>query len=148
MKRALMNPTMKRLILLILVVVVLAAIGFAVRYRLKEQAEEEADKKREASYELSRREYAQALEPGMNRKEVEAYIRKKNLPVLPVCCVGGRKSDLIKIGQDEDTWVCGENYVYIALQFDHEAKDRPERFADDDDTLNSITIFHMPGRCL
>lgn len=143
-----MNPTMKRLIALILVVLLLAVVGFAVRHRIREQAKEGARKKREAGYELSVQEYSQALIPGTNRKEVEDYIRKKNVPMLRMCCVGGNKSDLIKIGQDDDTWFCSENYVYIALQFDHEAKDRPERFADDDDTLNSITIFHMPGRCL
>jgi hypothetical protein len=146
-----MLPIMKRLIVLTVVAGLLAVVGFAVRYErrlAREKLEEEAHKKREASYEFSLRTYSQALKLGMNRKEVENYLRKKSLPILAICCVGGSESDLIKIGQDEDTWFCAENYVYIAIHFDDEARHRAERDADVDDILKSITIFHMPGRCL
>jgi hypothetical protein len=152
-----MNPIMKRLIVLTLVGGLLAVVGLAVRYELKlkarEKLEAEAHKKREASYALSLLTYSQALKPGMNRKEVEDYLKKKNLPVLALCCVDGSESDLIRIGQDDDTWFCAENYVYIALQFDDEAGHRAEydtdvRDADVHAILKSITIFHMPGRCL
>ena len=139
---------MKRLITLILVTVVLAVVGFAVRYRLKEDAEEEAHRKREASYELSRREYSQALRSGMKRKEVEDYIRKKNLPVLRMCCVSANKSDLIKLGQDGANWFCGESNVYVALQFEDHGSHDAYREANDSDTLSQITIFHWADTCL
>jgi hypothetical protein len=139
---------MKRLVVLILVVGLLAMVGFAVRYRLKGQAEEAVHKKREASYELSRREYSQALEPGMNRKEVEDYVRKKTFPVLRMCCVGGSKSDLIKIGQDDASWFCGVNNVFVAFQFEDHASQGTYRDANDSDTLSQITVFHWADNCL
>ena len=107
---------------------------------------------RRALYEAILRSYQEVLKPGMNRAEVENYLREKNISFTQMCCAErhSKKSwdDTTKIGQEMAPWFCKAHNVYIAFQFN----DRPNKKdlgwdADESDTLSSITIFHRLEGC-
>jgi hypothetical protein len=128
----------------ILIVALVIAVGLFEHQRRKR----EAQKRREAGYELALHAYSQALRPGMSRKEVEDYLRAKSVPSLKMCCVGGRNSDLVKIGQEDATWFCREVNVYVAFQFDDGGHHGPYSTANDSNSLEAVTIFDWADGCL
>jgi hypothetical protein len=138
----------KPLAVLLLVLVLVTGIVIAWRHHLEERARE----KREAAYELARRTYADVLRPGMTRKQVEDYLRDKKIPFRQMCCVEGIKKhawdDLTKIGQEEVPWVCSENNVYVAFQFDDRGEHKHPWDANDLDSLHEVTVFHWLEGCL
>src|SRR5882762_4215796 len=106
---------MKQWLRPVLVVVVAGLFLLGIRYELKKQAQ----KGREATYQSELRSYSQALKPVTKRKEVEDYLRSKNLDFSPMCCVEPSDSakrhtwdDLVKIGEEEHPWFCSEHFVY------------------------------------
>jgi hypothetical protein len=140
---------MKRPLLLILVFVTIAVSVLGIRYALKKNAK----RNREASYQVALASYRQPLRPGMTRKEVEDYLRAKNIPFSQMCCVEDFSKhswdDLTKIGAEDTPWFCGEYNVYVAFQFtDH--KEQHERWwrGNNLDTLKSITIYNKLENCL
>jgi hypothetical protein len=141
------------IVLLILILVAVPLIFFGVRYEMKVRAETQAQAKRETTYQAALRSYQQTLKPGMNRKEVEEYLRLKNISFRQMCCVEdhSKKSwdDLTKIGEEKAPWFCGDNNVYIAFQFtDHPEEKETWWRANDLDGLRSVTIFHWSENCL
>lgn len=114
-----------------------------------------AQEEREAAYSVKLRSFTQLLKPGMTRKEVEGYLRTKNLDFQQMCCVdhsemGSRSSwdDLTKIGEESPPWFCGEKNVYVAFQFtDHARRDGVAK-ADDADMLRRVSIYRWLERCL
>jgi hypothetical protein len=144
---------MKRVILLVLVLAVIGLVAFGVRRRLAINAK----KNREAAYETKLRSFTQVLEPGMTRKQVRDYFHANNVEYSEDCCVVFDKSvirhsydDLVKIGQEDHPWYCGENNIYIAFQFaDHEKQLPYSQTKDNDlDTLTAITIYNQLENCL
>ena len=67
------------IVLLILILVVAPLIFFGVRYEMKVRAENQAQAKRETTYQAALLSYSQIIKPGMKRKEVEKYLRSKKV---------------------------------------------------------------------
>jgi hypothetical protein len=140
----------KRLLIFALVVAVVLIIWLGVRSNLQEQAQ----KKRDRAYQAALRSFTEALKPGMTRKEVENYLRAKNLEVRQMCCVDPNESasrstrdDLTKIGEEQAPFVCSAKNIYVAFQFtDH--KPRGTSKAGDLDTLSAMSIFRWQEGCL
>ena len=120
-----------------------------MRYAVKSKAR----KRREAEYQVTLHSYAQILRPGVTRKEVESYLRAKDLKFQQMCCVELRKhslDDLVKIGSEDPPWYCSENNVYIAFQFEDSEKSATKKMwvADDQDKLRAVTEFRWLETCL
>jgi hypothetical protein len=143
---------MKQAIVLVMVIV---AVGLIVRYEL----ERTSQRKRQAFYLANLATYAQALKPGMTRKEVESYLRARNADFTQTCCVDSKEAgrrhswdDLVRLGQEEHPWYCGRHNVYVAFQFaDYTQDQRPDdnRMQDDDlDTLRAVALYDTLEQCL
>jgi hypothetical protein len=147
-----MRKTIQRLLILVVATIIVAAIGFEIQAKRKEQAR----KKREATYVLRLRSFTQDLTPGMTRKQVEDYLKSKNVEFRQMCCVEPEElatrstwDDLTKIGEEPAPWFCSENNVYVAFQFtDHKQSDALYKEDDDLDTLRAVSIYRWLEGCL
>jgi hypothetical protein len=89
----------------------------------------------------------------MSRKEVEGYLRTKNVGFRIMCCVDTKEfskgvyDELTRIGQEDPPWICSKKDIYVAFQFIGPAHKRGFE-ADPSDTLRAITIYREPDRCL
>jgi hypothetical protein len=133
----------------ILLVVVLSAL--AVRHFSQERAQQ----RREVDYQSALRSYSVILTPGMTRKELEDYLRAKDVKFHQMCCVEQSKrfsanvyDDLVKIGQEDAPWFCSEKNVYVAFQFVGPPKNGPGPAADGSDRLRAISIYRSLEGCL
>jgi Na+-transporting NADH:ubiquinone oxidoreductase subunit NqrC len=70
-----MKRTAKTTLILVLVLVLLLIAGAGIRYEL----EKKAQKKRDATYATRLLSFTLVLKPGMTRKDVEDYLRSKNI---------------------------------------------------------------------
>src|SRR5579864_4146518 len=136
---------MKRVLLLIFLVVVVGLLALGIRHGLKLRQ----TRKREAGYQSALLSYTQVLKPGMTRKEVEDYLRARNVDFGQLCCVVGIQphpkhslDDITKVGQEDAPWFCSEHYVFVAFQFEDHGQYRSILGADDKDILKSVTIYH------
>lgn len=131
-----------------ILILVLAVVG------VRRVREKQAQKKRDEAYEAILQAYSAALMPGTARKDVESYLRAKNVAFQQMCCVerkafsDGVYDDLVKIGQEDVPWFCSENNVYIALQFAGTGHPKMTPDADPLDRLRAVTIFHWLAGCL
>lgn len=144
---------MKRIILVLLALVAIGVVAFGVHRRL----EMNAKKNRQGTYKTKLRSFTEALTPGMTRKQVEDYFHANKVAYSEECCVVFDNSDhrhsfdeLVKVGQEDHPWYCGENNVYIAFQFADFKKQVPDwQIKDNDlDTLTAITIYNQLENCL
>jgi len=129
----------KLLAMLILGLVVVVGIVIGWRHRLEERARE----KREAEYELSRRKYAEALRPGITRKEVEVYLHKNNVVIL-----NSWPDDLVKVGQEDPPWFCSEADVFVAFRFDNRGEQSSRWAQSDSDILTAVSVTRRADGCL
>ena len=137
-------------IALLLIVTLSVVSVVVVRHRWAKRAQEA----REASYQSAQRAYSEVFKPGMSRKQVEDYLRSRNVAFHQMCCSDdkefpkGAYDDYVKIGQEEAPWFCSESNVYIDFHFIH-PQPNPVRFdAEDSDTLKTISIFPWLMGCL
>jgi hypothetical protein len=142
-----------RFLIAILTVVALAALG--VRHVLQKREQQKWEQqKREVAYQSALLAYSETLKPGMTRKEVEDYLRAKNVGFRLMCCVDFRNSskgvydELTKIGQEDAPWACSEKNIYVAFQFTRPERNAAGWDANDSDTLKAITIFRWLEGCL
>ncbi len=144
---------MKRVIVLLLVLVAIGLVAFGVRRELAINAK----KNRRAAYEAKLRSFAQVLQPGMTRKQVQDYFHANDITYSEGCCVAYDNSvkrqsfdDLVKVGEEDHPWYCSEHWVYVAFQFTDYGTRTPEWHIKDNDldTLKSITIYEQLGGCL
>lgn len=126
--------------------VLLLALGIHQGQKLQQK------RKREAAYQSTLLSYTQVLEPGMIRKEVENYLRARNVDFGQLCCVVGTQphpkhslDDITKVGQEDAPWFCREHYVFVAFQFEDHGQYKSILGADDKDILKSVTIYHKLG---
>jgi hypothetical protein len=145
------QPILKRVLASILVVVALSAGVLAVRYERRKVVE----KKREASYQSTLSTYTQALQPGITRKKVEDYLRKRNLSWGQICCVDSTETSsrhsmdyLVLIGREDPPWFCSENNVYVAFEFDDRGVHGPHWDNNDADELKTIKVWRHLDGCL
>jgi hypothetical protein len=126
----------------IFVVLSCTTVGCALRKRAQE--------KREITYQSALRSYSEVLKPGMTRREVEDYLRAKNIEFRQMCCVEDARSayaDLTKIGKEHVPWYCERHNVYVAFQFAAVEAHKPYE-ARDSDTLGKMSIFHWLEGCM
>lgn len=142
---------MKRVLLLISLLVAVGLLALGIRHGLKAQQK----RKREAAYQSALLSYMQVLKPGMTRKEVEDYLRERNVDFGQNCCVVGIQphpkhslDDITKVGEESAHWFCSEHYVFVAFQFEDYGEYKSILGADDKDILKSVTIYHQFGGCL
>jgi hypothetical protein len=141
---------MKRWLLPIALVLVVTLSVVVVRHRLEKRAQQE----REAGYQSALRAYSGVLKPGMTRKDVEEYLRARNVGFQQMCCVASKDyskdvyDDLTKVGQEDAPWFCSEKIVYIAFQFTGQPRNATGAEADDSDRLRAITIYPRLEGCL
>ena len=117
-------------------------VGCALRKRAQE--------KREITYQLALRSYSEVLKPGMTRREVEDYLRAKNIEFSQMGWVEDERTayaDLTKIGKEHAPWYCEHHNVYVAFQFAAVEAHKPAE-ARDSDALKKITIFHWLEGCM
>jgi hypothetical protein len=101
-----------------LVVTVVAAVAIGLHHVLGKRAE----RKREIAYQSVLRSYSERFGRGTTRRDVEDYLRARNIGFQHMCCVDHKLSksvwdDLTKIRQESAPWFCSENNVYVAFQF-------------------------------
>ncbi|HYB60578.1 MAG TPA: hypothetical protein VEH50_03775 [Methylomirabilota bacterium] len=93
----------------------------------------------------------------MTRKEVEDYLKARNVNFEQMCCVDFAHAsvqipldDLTKIGEEDHPWYCSENDVYVAFQFtSHPGREAEAGFkAANSDTLKAVSIYHWLQGCL
>jgi hypothetical protein len=135
------DMTRWRLAAAIALIMALSVVG--VRYALEQRSQEKNEQqKREIIYHSRLLSYSAVLKPGMNRKDVEDYLRTKSITFRQMCCVDFKDTsprgydDLAKIGQEAAPWACSEKNVYVAFQF------------DTSDTLKSVTLYRWLEGCL
>ena len=137
---------------MIFVVLALFIVGTGTRFTISKRAAQ----KREAAYQLALGKYQRALRPGMTRKEVEDYLRAKNVQFRKSNFAESGPNrhsfdDLTKIGEEDAPWYCGEHNIYVAFYFvDHESLSAPGFMLKDDDldTLKSVSLYHWLEDCL
>jgi hypothetical protein len=113
-----------------------------------------AQEKREVAYQSILRSYSEVLRPGMTRKEVENYLRAKNVTFSQMCCVDPRDThkgvndEVTKIGHEDAPWFCSANTVYVAFRFTGPERRSVGPTGEASDTLNAVTIYHRLEGCL
>ena len=136
----------KKLWAVLLAMALLGGAAYLVHLNLAKHAEQ----KRQVDYRRTTREYSDALKQGMNRADVENYIRSKNQKFQQMCCVDVQRdawADLIKIGEEAAPWYCSKNNVYVAFEFDA-VEPRSTTKALDNDTLLSVILYQRLEGCL
>lgn len=151
-ERQSMKPWQPLLLRVLLVAVIICGIFLSV-VGIRHLTEMKAQKGREVAYQTALHSFQQVLKPGMSRKEVEAYLRGKNISFRQMCCVEKNSKnsldDLTKIGEEKTPWFCSENNIYIAFQFADRTEQKETRLrASDLDTLQAVTIFRWLEGCL
>ena len=140
---------MKRWHALVLALIAVALTAYGVRHILENRAEQ----KREIAYQSALRPYSERFRPGTTRKEVEEYLRARNIGFRQMCCVDYKShksvwDDLTKISQEGAPWFCSENNVYVAFEFTGPKRNGVEWSADPSDALKAISIYHWLEGCL
>jgi hypothetical protein len=128
------------LALSIMAVVLGTLVFFGIRYlgRVREAA------KREQVYQSILQSYRQVLKPGMKRKEVEEYLRSKDVEFLRL-----QDDDISKIGEDDSLiWFCGRPDVFLQFQFTTSPQQEPPMGGDGGDKLNEIEIVRKGSGCI
>jgi len=131
---------------LVLLALVAAPAGCVSKKRAARLAQQ-----REAGYQTTLRSYSEALQLGMSRKEVEAYLGGQGKPFRRMCCMErsakNAYDDLTKIAEESHPWYCEAHNVYIGFEFVSAGSHKfPE--SHESDTLAKIMVYHWFEGCL
>ena len=100
--------------------------------------------KREKVYQSILQSYRQILKPGMTRREVEDYLRSKNIDFLRF-----QGDDISKIGEDDSLiWFCGRPDVFLQFQFTASPQQEPQMGGNGVGKLNEIEIIRKGSGCI
>lgn len=113
---------------------------------------------REARYHTVLAQYASDVKPGMNREQVERYLKLNGTNFKQMCCVGDFRGehvddveagwdDLVKIAEEKPTFFCNQNNVYIAFEFNPKSGGELSH-TNISDILKRVTILHHLEECL
>jgi len=142
------------------VLMIIAAIAVVVfgLWLVREVRERHKAAEREVNYQTVLAKYTYALKPGMTREQVERHLQTDGTRFRQMCCVanfrgqyvsvvGAGWDDLVKIGEESAPWICSENNVYVAFEFNPKSK---SELADtnDSDILKRVSVFHQLEGCL
>jgi hypothetical protein len=128
------------LALFIMAVFLGMVVFFGIRYfsKVREAA------KREEVYQSTLRSYRQIVKPGMKRRDVEEYLRSKNIEFFRL-----PDDDLTKIGEDDSlSLFCGRPDVFLQFQFTASPQQGHQIDGDDKVTLNKIEIIRKGSGCI
>jgi hypothetical protein len=90
----------------------------------------------------------------MTRKELEDYLRARNIAFRQMCCVEhpdfskGVYDDLTQIGQEEAPWFCRQKNVYVAFQFTGPQRANLTPTANPADVLRAVSVYRWLEGCL
>ncbi len=135
------------------VAVVVVSLWFVHHRRDRREAAE-----RETHYEATLTEYSANVKPGMPREQVEHYLRDEGKPFRQMCCVANFRhqyvsleragwDDLVKIAEESAPFVCAENNVYIAFEFNPQVTRRAipgERFRHPEEGFGFPSTRRLP----
>ena len=142
---------------------VIAALGLIAGCAVR--TPEQQSRHDDAHYSSSLSAYLRDLKPGVGRKEVEDYLRARNVVFQHACCAAtilrsyspnrphvNAPDDWIPLREEKRPWPCGTAYVYITFEFDRlqlsgpagpSVPSHPSELiaAKDTDTLEGIHIL-------
>ncbi len=135
------------------VAVVAISLWFVQHARDRREAVE-----RESGYQIVLAQYSAELKPGMTRQQVEAHLQTNGKAFKQMCCVANFKGeyvsldgagydDLVKIAEEKAAFVCGENNVYIAFEFNPKSQ-RELSDTNGPDILKRVSVFHQLEHCM
>jgi hypothetical protein len=134
-----------------------AAIA-GVLWFVKHERDRHLAAKRESGYQIVLGQYGIELKPGMTREQIERYLQSNGKQFKQMCCVANSKGefvrfdragydDLIKIAEETVPFVCSENNVYIAFEFNPKSQgELPE--TNPSDILKRVSVFHQLEGCI
>jgi hypothetical protein len=113
---------------------------------------------REAYYQTVLSGYTSNLKPGMTRVQVEQHLQSDGRQFKQMCCVANFKNeyvsfdragwdDLVKIAEESAPFVCRENNVYIAFEFNPKSTSELPK-TNPSDILKRVSIFHQLEQCM
>jgi hypothetical protein len=144
---------LKLLVIAAAIALIVIGLGLVQHVREEHKAAE-----REAYYQTVLAKYASELRPGMSREQIEQRLQTSGKRFNQMCCVanfrgehaslvGSSWDDLVKIGEESAPWICSENNVYIAFEFNPKSQsERPE--TNSSDILKRVSVFHHLEGCL
>ena len=145
---------MKRWLVFLVAVGAIACVVMGIRIvREKRARREQAQREREIVYQAALRSYSDVITPGITRKEVEDYLRARNVSFRQMCCVDRKEfskniyDDLAKIAQEDPPWVCNEKNIYIAFQFRGTHTDEKGWRAEASDRLSALSLYRSLEGC-
>jgi hypothetical protein len=135
------------------VAVIAISLWFVQHVRDRHKAAE-----RESGYHTVLAQYVVELKPGMNRDQVERYLQTDGKRFKQMCCVANFKGqyvsfdgagydDLVKIAEESVPFVCSENNVYIAFEFNPKLQGEL-RHTNGSDILKRVSVFHQLEGCM
>lgn len=128
------------------------AVGLCLFAGCAVRTPEQQTKHDDAQYNSALSPYQRDLKPGVSRKQVEDYLRSRNIPFGHSCCAAPNRAyfdyaedDSIQLREEVRPWPCGSAYVYIAFVF---IPQRPftggaVNRASEGDTLTGIHIWKI-----
>jgi MoaA/NifB/PqqE/SkfB family radical SAM enzyme len=133
--------------------VIAISLWFVQRVRDRHEAA-----KRESGYQTVLAQYVAELKPGMTREQVERHLQTNGKGFKQMCCVANFKGeyvsfdragydDLVKIAEESVPFVCSENNVYIAFEFNPKS-DGEVSHTNLSDILKRVSVFHKLEDCM
>lgn len=151
------NQAMRGKWLKVSVIVAMLAVASGSLWFAHHARDQRKKAEREAGYQAALAQYAD-LKPGMKRERVEGYFQTNGMRFRQMCCVANFKGefvalrgaawdDLVKIAEERAPWVCNENNVYIAFEFNPKSQGETSE-TNGTDILKRVSIFHQLEGCL
>jgi hypothetical protein len=140
------------------VIVAAAAVIATSLWFARHARDRHAALERERGYHNVLAQYTVELNPGMTREQVERYLRTDGKSFRQMCCVANFKGehvsldragydDLVKIAQESAPFVCAENNVYIAFEFNPKSQGEQSQ-TNGSDILKRVSVFHELEGCM
>ena len=114
--------------------------------------------KRESGYQTVLAEYTVELKSGMTREQVELYLQTNEKRFKQMCCVANFKGeyvsfdragydDLVKIAEERAPFVCSENNLYVAFEFNPKSQGELSH-TNGSDILKRVSVFRQLEGCM
>jgi hypothetical protein len=140
-----------------MIVAALAVIAVSL-WIVHHQRDRREAAERETHYQATLTEYSANVKPGMTRERVEHYLRDEGKPFRQMCCVANFRhqyvsleregwDDLVKIAEESVPFVCTENNVYIAFEFNPKSQGEQAN-TNSSDILKKVSVFHELEGCI
>lgn len=149
-----MHGKRRKMLMIVAAVTVIAITLWFVRH----QRDRHAAAERERAYQSLLAQYAGQLKPGMTRLEVERYLQTNGKRFKQMCCVVNSKGeyvsldragydDLVKIAEESVPFVCSENNVYTAFEFNPKIEGELSD-TNGSDILKRVSVYHHLEGCM